>query len=114
MDTIGITTETVIDNFDTPHTEQLHTIERFRMTENGRRMDVSLHVEDPGAFTTPWNARQTYRRVEPGVAEPREEFNPLSSTSVAGPILESSCAENPGGLFGAEALPIPQTDKPDF
>jgi hypothetical protein len=45
----------------------------------------------------------------------KEDINPLSSTGVAGPILESSCAENPNGLFGAEgALPIPQTEKPDF
>lgn len=115
VDTIGISTRTFVDNFETPHTDQLHVIERFRMTDNGMRMEVALHVEDPGAFTTPWNARQTYRRVQPGVAEPDEPFNPLSSTSVAGPILESSCAENPNGLFGAEgALPIPQTDRPDF
>ena len=115
VDTIGISTRTFVDNFDTPHTDQLHTVERFRMTGDGMRMEVALHVEDPGAFTTPWNARQTYRRVEPGVAEPDEALNPLSSTSVAGPILESSCAENPNGLFGAEgALPIPQTAKPDF
>ena len=114
VDTIGITTKTVVDNYDTPHTEQLHTIERFRITNNGMRMEATLHVEDPGAFTTPWNARQTYRRVEPGVAEPTDALNPLSSTSVAGPILESSCAENPNGLFGADALPLPQTEKPDF
>ena len=115
VDTIGISTRTFVDNFETPHTDQLHTIERFRMTENGMRLEAALHVEDPGAFTTPWNARQTYRRVEPGVAEPKEDFNPLSSTGIAGPILESSCAENPNGLFGAEgALPIPQTEMPDF
>ena len=85
------------------------------MTNNGLGMEVLLHVEDAGAFTTPWNARQTYHRVEPGVAEPTDPFNPLSSTSVAGPILESSCAENPNGLFGAEgALPLPQTDRSDF
>ena len=114
VDTIGSTTRTWIDQYETPHTEQLHTTERFRMTDNGLRMEVSLHVEDPGAFTTPWNARQTYRRVEPIVAEPPDVFNPLSSTSVAGPILEASCAENPDSLFGAEAVPIPQTKRPDF
>ena len=115
VDTIGSTTRTYIDQFETPHTEQLHTIERFRMTDNGMHMEVSLHVEDPGAFTTPWNARQGYRRVEPGVAEPTDAFNPLSSTSAAGPMLEASCAENPHGLFdAAETLPIPQTDKADF
>jgi hypothetical protein len=49
------------------------------------------------------------------VADVTEPFNPLSSASAAGPILEASCAENPNSLFGAEgALPIPQTDKPHF
>ncbi|HYK78987.1 MAG TPA: hypothetical protein VEU95_05130 [Micropepsaceae bacterium] len=115
VDTIASDTRTFIDQFETPHTEKLHTIERFHMTNGGMAMEVNLHVEDPGAFTTPWDAIQRYRRVEPGVAEVKEAFNALSSTSAAGPILESSCAENPNSLFGAEgALPIPQTDKPDF
>jgi hypothetical protein len=115
VDTIASDTRTFIDQFETPHTEKLHTIERFHMTNGGMTMEVNLHVEDPGAFTTPWDAIQRYRRVEPGVADVTEAFNALSSTSAAGPILESSCAENPNSLFGAEgALPIPQTDKPDF
>ena len=114
VDTIGSTTRTYIDQFDTPHTDQLHTVERFRMTDNGLHMEVSVHVEDPGAFTTPWNARQTYRRVEPVVAEPPNVFDVLSATSVAGPILEASCAENPNSLMGADATPMPQTNTPDF
>jgi hypothetical protein len=115
VDTIGIDTRTFVDNFETPHTDQLHTVERFHMTNGGKTLEVNLHVEDPGAFTTPWDAIQRYRRVEPGVADVTEPFNPLSSVSAAGPMLESSCAENPNSLFGAEgALPIPQTDKPDF
>jgi hypothetical protein len=78
-------------------------------------MVVDLHVEDPGAFTTPWNAVQRYRRVEPGVADAKQENSLLSSINDPGPLLESSCAENPNGLFGAEGvLPLPQTDKPDF
>jgi hypothetical protein len=115
VDTIGIDSRTFVDNFETPHTERLHTIERFRMTPAGKTLEVNLRVEDPGAFTTPWSARQRYRRVEPVVADVTDSFNALSSVSNAGPILESSCAENPNGLFGAEdTLPVPQTDKPDF
>jgi hypothetical protein len=115
VDTIGIDTKTFVDNFETPHSEKLHTIERFHMTNGGMGMEVSLHVEDPGAFTTPWDALQRYKRVEPGIAEPKVENNLLGSTGEAGPILESSCAENPNGLFGAKgALPLPPTDKPDF
>jgi len=116
VDTIGISERTLVDNFGTPHTAQLHTIERFRMTNNGLGMEVSLHVEDPGTFTTAWNAMQHYRRVEPGVAElPRRADDFLTAAGNPGPMLESSCAENPHGLFDAPGtLPIPQTGKPDF
>jgi hypothetical protein len=115
VDTIGVDTRTVVDNYQTPHTEKLHTIERFALIDGGKTLEVTLHVEDPGAFTMPWNAIQRYRRVEPDVAENPDPLNAISSTSAAGPILESSCAENPNSLMGAEgALPIPQTNKPDF
>ncbi len=116
VDTIGISDKSLVDNFGTPHTDQLHTIERFRMSDNGLRLEVNLHVEDPGTFTTAWDAIQRYRRVEPGVAEnPRRANDFLSAAGVAGPMIESSCAENPHGLFDAPGtLPIPQADRPDF
>jgi hypothetical protein len=31
----------------------LHVIERYKLTDGGKAIDVSIHVEDPGAFTTP-------------------------------------------------------------
>jgi len=116
VDTIGTSGKSLVDNFGTPHTDQLHTIERFRITDNGMRLQVNLHVEDPGTFTTPWNAIQRYRRVEPRVAEPPKRADDfLSAAGNAGPMLESSCAENPHGLFDAPGtLPIPQADKADF
>ena len=116
VDTIGISEKTLVDNFATPHTAQLHTIERYRMSDDGLRLEVKLHVEDPGAFTMPWDAMQRYRRVEPRVAEPPKASGDfLSAAGNAGPILESSCAENPHGLFDAPGtLPIPRADTPDF
>jgi hypothetical protein len=115
VDTIALNPRTYIDSFRTPHTEKLHVIERFRMTDGGKSLQVDVHVEDPGAFTMPWNAMQRYKRVEPGKADVTERFNPNSSTGDAGPMLESSCAENPNALFGAaDAFPVPQADRPDF
>jgi hypothetical protein len=116
VDTIGISEKTLVDNFATPHTAQLRTIERYRMSADGLRLEVMLHVEDPGAFTTPWDAMQRYRRVEPRVAEPPKASDDfLSAAGNAGPMLESSCAENPHGLFDAPGtLPIPQSNTPDF
>ena len=114
VDTIGLDTRTAVDGFQTPHTEQLHVVERFHMIQGGKILEVNLHVEDPGAFTTPWDAIQRYRRVEPLVAENPDPLNPVSSTSAEGPMIEASCAENPNSLMGMASIPVPQTIKPDF
>ena len=114
VDTIGLNDKTTIDGYETPHTAQLHTVERFHMINGGKTLQVDLHVEDPGAFTTPWNAIQRYRRVEPELAKNPDPLNALSSTSEEGPMLEASCAENPNSLMGMATIPIPQTVRPDF
>jgi len=115
VDTIGLDTRTLVDNYQTPHTERLHTVERFHIIDGGKTLEVNLTVEDPGAFTMPWNAVQRYRRVEPGKFENTEPLNPVASGGTAGPMLEASCAENPDvSLFGEGARPIPTAAKPDF
>ncbi len=114
VDTIGLNTKTFVDGYQTPHSEQLHAVERFRVVEGGKFIEVNVHVEDPGAYTTPWNASNRWRRVEPGVAENNVPLTELSSSGVAGPLHEVACAENPGSYFGKDETPIPQADKPDF
>jgi len=114
VDTIGLNDRTTIDGYETPHTAQLHTVERFHLINGGKTLQVDLHVEDPGAFTTPWNAIQRYRRVEPELAKNPDPLNPLSSTSEEGPMLEASCAENPNSLMGMATIPVPQAARPDF
>jgi hypothetical protein len=96
VDTVGLNTRTFVDSFRTPHTEELHVVERFRIAEGGKALEVSVHVEDPGAFSVPWNARQHYRRVEQG------------------PMREAVCAENNANFFNYDIEPIPTADKPDF
>ena len=113
VDTIGIDKRTFVDRYETPHSEQMHVVERFRVTEGGKFVDVEVHVEDPGAYTTAWNARNRWRRVEPGVAENNVPLTELSSSPEAGPLAEYICAENPGTYFGG-GIQIPQAAKPDF
>ena len=101
VDTIAILDHPLsfVDNYRTPHTDQLHVVERFHLIDQDH-VEVNIYVEDPGAFTTPWNAIQRHSR------------------STLGPIEESVCAElglTPGDhYFGLQAVPIPQTDIPDF
>jgi hypothetical protein len=45
----------------TPPTKQLHVIERYHLIENGDVLEANLHIEDPGAFTMPWDAIQRFR-----------------------------------------------------
>ena len=96
VDTIGLSDRTFVDNYLTPHTDALHVVERFHMINGGKALEVNVHVEDPGAFTTPWNAIQRYRRVE------------------TGPMIEIACPENNGDFFNHGLDPMPQADKPDF
>ena len=99
VDTIGFNDRTYVDNFRTPHTTQLHVVERFKLVDGGEALDVRVHVEDPGAFTMPWNAGQRYRRDQ------RKEEVPLH---------EMVCAENNEDHFNQGLVPIPQADKVEF
>jgi hypothetical protein len=96
VDTIGLNDQVFIDNYRTPHTDKLHVVERFRMADGGKTMVVDLHVEDEGAFTTPWNAVQRYTRVQQDQ------------------IRESFCAEGNYNYFNLDVEPIPQAKGADF
>ena len=54
-----------MEGFGTLRTKELHVIERFQLIDGGRTREANVHVEDPGAFTMPWDA---IRRFEPAVA----------------------------------------------
>ena len=45
VDTIGITTRTFVDDYQTPHTDKLHVVERYRLVDGGKGMEVRLHIE---------------------------------------------------------------------
>jgi hypothetical protein len=107
VDTVGMNDRTYIDSFRTPHTDKLHVVERFRMIDGGKTLEAKVHVEDAGAFTTPWDAIQRYRRVD-------ASGDPKDSRVPGGPLEEMACAENNPDRFNEGADPIPQTEKPDF
>ena len=115
VDTIGIDDRTPMDGFGTPHTKQLHVVERYHLIEGGAVLEASIHVEDPGAFTMPWNAIQRFRQFEAAVRQvPIERLAQLASVP-EGPLTEHICAENPNSFFpNVEAIPIPQAAKSDF
>jgi len=115
VDTIGIDERTWVDGFGTPHTKELHVIERFRLIEDGRVLEANVYVEDPGAFTTPWNAIQRFRQYEAAVRQVAIERLAQLASAPEGPLTELVCADNPNSFFpGTSAMPIPQAVAPEF
>jgi hypothetical protein len=96
VDTIGLDTRTYVDNYRTPHTDKLHVVERFKLMPKAEGIEVTVTVEDPGAFTMPWSALQRYRHVE------------------RGPLEEMTCAEGNFNYYNFELDPLPHADRPDF
>ena len=97
VDTIGLSPKAVIDNYHTPHTDRLHVIERYHLTDGGKQLEAELLVDDPGTFYQPWQAMQHYTKVRNR------------------PMLEENCSENNDNTFNLPGWVGPPTaDKPDF
>jgi hypothetical protein len=96
VDTIGLNDKTLVDNYRTPHTDQMHVVERFRLIDGGKTLETIVRIDDPGAFNMPWSAIQRFRAVHEG------------------PLPEKACAEDTQNYFGYDLELIPQADKPDF
>ena len=58
-----------MDGYGTPHTKQLHLVERFHRIENGAVLEANVHIEDPGTFTSPWDGIVRYRQYEAAVRQ---------------------------------------------
>jgi hypothetical protein len=95
VDTIGLNDKTFVDNYRTPHTDQIHVVERFKLVDDGKTLQETVFVEDPGAFNMPWSAVQRFKRIE----RPLEEY---------------LCEPSNVGFFGYDVAPLPQADKADF
>jgi hypothetical protein len=97
VDTIGFNEKSLIDdNYAVPHTDQLHVVERYKLLDNGKTLQASFTVEDPGAFNAPWSAM--------------ELFHPTRESAF---LAEEPCAEN-NVAYAGDVFPIPTADRPDF
>src|SRR3984893_7171822 len=56
VDTIGQNDKTFVDYYRTPHSAKIHVVERWKLIENGQRLEVTYTVDDPDAFNAPWSA----------------------------------------------------------
>ena len=62
VDTVGFNGKTWLDMRGLPSTEALHVIERFTRPSIGR-IDIDVTIDDPKAYTRPWNVLLTWQLV---------------------------------------------------
>jgi len=65
IDTIGYNDKFWMDSSGTPHTEQMHTIERWTRTSYGT-MTNDFTLDDPGAFSRPVQLKFAAKVLPPG------------------------------------------------
>ncbi len=64
IDTVGFNDKFWFDYLGHPHTEKLHTVERYTRTDLGT-IDIEVTIDDPGAYTKPFTAVGR-ARLQPG------------------------------------------------
>jgi hypothetical protein len=97
VDTIGVSVnpQARVDRYGTPHTEALHIVERFRLldrpardndvigrpgtnpnaarlstlAQSNKALELTVSVEDPGAFRKPWTINLNYSPLAIGLEE---------------------------------------------
>jgi hypothetical protein len=102
VDTIGFLDRhefDFVDNWRTPHTKDMHVVERFKLIDAGKGIEATVTVDDPGTFNKPWSGTVRWQKVDRGT------------------MLESICAENNLAFekyFGLQEYPMPEAKTPDF
>jgi hypothetical protein len=100
IDTIGFVEHpySFVDNWRTPHTKDLHMVERWKVVDGGNAIEATVTFDDPGAFNEPWSGLVRW-------------------TKLNRPFSESVCAENNenyGKFLGLSEYPMPEAKTPDF
>jgi hypothetical protein len=101
IDTIGLIEHelSVADSYATPHTKDLHVVERWKLVDDGKALEAMVTVEDRGAFKAPWSGKVRWEKASDR------------------PMQEWVCAENNLGYeqdFKLKEYPMPVSMSPDF
>jgi len=100
IDTIGFIEHPLsfVDNLNTPHTKDLHVVERWKLSDDGNGLEATVAADDPGAFKAPWSGVVRWQKINR-------------------PIVEWACAENNLGYeqsFELQEYQMPVANTPDF
>lgn len=61
VDTVGFNDKTRVDTQGHPHTDALHVIETFKLTD-ADHIAYEMTIEDPKAYTRPWKNTRTFTK----------------------------------------------------
>ena len=86
IDTVGFNDKAWFDGRGTPHTEQLHTIERWTRLDLGR-LENKVTIDDPGTYSKPI------------------EVTINATTTIGDEVMEYICQD--GNQYGINTLPAP-------
>jgi hypothetical protein len=95
VDTIGFNDKSFVDRYGTPHSAELHLMERYKVLSDGKTLEGTLTYSDPKAFTTTWSAVVKYGRGSE-------------------PLPEAACAEAAGNPVTGKFFRLPSASKADF
>ena len=76
VDTVGFNGRTRLDTIGHPHSDKMHVVQRFEMTDP-EHMNYEVTIDDPVYYTKPWKNTRLFTMLKPG-----EE------------LIEYSCEEN--------------------
>jgi hypothetical protein len=103
IDTIGYNDKFWFDAVGTPHTEKLHTIERWTRLSYGTLIN-DFTIDDPGTFTKPVQLRFVARIVKPGIDLMEYICAENNQIGIAGGYLDKTDASHIG-IGGGPAQP---------
>jgi hypothetical protein len=64
VDTNGFNDKSWLMSGMEPHTEELHVVERIRLVDDGKLMEIGTVVDDRKALTSPYTYSRYYRKVD--------------------------------------------------
>jgi hypothetical protein len=86
IDTIALNDKTFVDAYRTPHTAKIHVTERWRLIDNGDKLEVLTTIDDPDTFNQPWQALRRYQKAKREFVENIcSETTPICSTTARRP-----------------------------
>jgi hypothetical protein len=69
VDTIGFNDRTWLNDAGAPHSDDLHTVERYHLLDGGKYLELKVTAEAPKVLTKPYSYTRYYQRRDTELTE---------------------------------------------